>query len=104
MDDEHTDLAQAQLFRKKPVIIEAVRFNAYTDALPSGHLYKWLENGGCSFALDQTDPGPVHLLIFTLEGWMRADIGDWIIKGVAGEFYPCKPDIFTRTYEEANRE
>jgi hypothetical protein len=38
--------------------------------------------------------------IFTLEGTMRADIGDYIIRGVEGEFYPCKPDIFKLTYEE----
>jgi len=37
--------------------------------------------------------------IATLEGVMRADVGDWIIRGVAGEFYPCKPDIFAATYE-----
>jgi len=39
-------------------------------------------------------------VIVTLEGEMRADLGDWIIKGVKGEFYPCKPDIFEATYEE----
>jgi len=39
------------------------------------------------------------LKIFTLEGKMNADVGDWIIKGVKGEFYPCKPDIFAATYE-----
>lgn len=40
-----------------------------------------------------------HLLIVTLEGNMRADPGDWIIKGLRGELYPCKPDIFAATYE-----
>ena len=45
-----------------------------------------------------------HLLIETLEGKMRADVGDWIIKGVKGEFYPCKPDIFEATYELADWE
>ena len=40
------------------------------------------------------------LKIFTLEGTMNANIGDWIIKGVKGEFYPCKPDIFEETYEK----
>ena len=42
-----------------------------------------------------------HLRIRTLEGTMRAEVGDYIIKGVQGEFYPCKPDIFAATYEEA---
>ena len=41
-----------------------------------------------------------RLTISTLEGDMQADYGDWIIKGIAGEFYPCKPDIFEQTYEE----
>jgi len=41
-------------------------------------------------------------MISTLEGVMRADVGDWIITGVAGERYPCKPDIFERTYERVD--
>jgi hypothetical protein len=47
----------------------------------------------------QQDPGPAFMLIETLEGVMRAEVGDWIIRGVKGEFYPCKPDIFAATYE-----
>jgi hypothetical protein len=43
--------------------------------------------------------GPVFMLISSLEGWMRAEIGDWIIRGVEGEFYPCKPSVFAATYE-----
>lgn len=43
---------------------------------------------------------PEHIFIPTLEGTMAADVGDWIIRGVAGEFYPCKSDIFEKTYEE----
>lgn len=42
---------------------------------------------------------PDHLDILTLEGVHRADVGDFIIKGVAGELYPCKPDVFEKTYE-----
>lgn len=44
--------------------------------------------------------GPVNIAISTLEGLIRASKGDYIIKGIAGEFYPCKPDIFKATYEE----
>ena len=44
-----------------------------------------------------------QLLISTLEGQMRADVGDWVIRGVKGEFYPCKPDIFAATYEPVAR-
>ena len=42
-------------------------------------------------------------MVRTLEGHMRANLGDWIIKGVKGEFYPCKPDIFEATYEPLNK-
>ena len=51
-----------------------------------------------------TDPTTTPLKINTLEGCMEASPGDWIIRGVQGEFYPCKPDIFEATYEEANDE
>lgn len=44
----------------------------------------------------------IHLTIKTLEGVMRADPGDWIIRGIKGEIYPCKPDIFEATYEPVN--
>ena len=50
------------------------------------------------------DPANGNLIIRTLEGDMRATYGDYIIQGVAGEFYPCKPDIFHKTYEEATND
>ncbi len=74
-------------FRKKPVVIEAWQnvdnspFPAWVDEADSGR-----------------EPGGV-ILIETLEGTMRAQGGDWLIKGVNGEVYPCKPDIFEKTYE-----
>lgn len=90
-------------FRKKPVEIAAMHFSAYLCALPGESelhdLYRWLTSGGADFYLDQVEPGPAFLMIRTLEGTMRADVGDWIICGVQGEFYPCKPDIFEATYE-----
>ncbi len=77
------------LFRKKPVVIES---HLYTrNALEAERVAEWC--GG-----KQTDEG---LEISTLEGVMRADYGDWIIKGVKGEFYPCKSEIFQATYEPA---
>jgi hypothetical protein len=93
-----------QRYRKKPVVIEAMRFHAYTEAMvipgrPITEFHQWLIDGGASFELRQEDPGPAYLVIKTLEGPMRADVGWWIIKGVQGEFYPCKPDIFAATYE-----
>lgn len=87
------------LYRKKPVVIEARQF--HDPRQPSGasydarHLAQW-----CGGHLSTDAMGPC-ILIDTLEGQMRADPGDWIIKGVKGEFYPCKPDIFAATYEVA---
>lgn len=79
-------------FRKKPVVIEAVRWTSHNlDELRS--FMAWSTN--CP---DQNGALP----IITLEGIMRASVGDWIIKGVKGEFYPCKPDVFDATYERVD--
>ena len=80
-------------FRKKPVVIEAVQWNPdHPDAA--------LDFIG---APELCDLGPSRsLIVFTLEGDMLASNGDWIIRGVKGEFYPCKPDIFEQTYEAVN--
>lgn len=77
-------------FRKKPVVIEAVR---NTNDLKPVDLHAFLGS------FDRVRADGHSLIILTLEGEMRADPGDWIIKGVKGEFYPCKPDIFEATYE-----
>jgi len=81
-----------QKFRKKPVVIEAVQFTDNVDEVEQfvGKELKGNMNGSGSVQ---------ELLIETLEGGMHALTGDWIIKGVNGEFYPCKPDIFEKTYE-----
>jgi hypothetical protein len=79
-------------FRKKPVVIDALRFTA---SLSPADLHHFLGS------FDNLVVGKDHIVIRTLEGDMRADEGDWIIKGVKGEFYPCKPDIFAATYEPA---
>jgi hypothetical protein len=78
-------------FRKKPVVIEAIQF--------TGKQENWLEieafvGGDASFMGGK-------LVVATLEGPLHASNGDWIIKGVKGEFYPCKPDIFAATYDAA---
>ncbi len=83
-------------YRKKPVEIEARQIRAYTDMLGPDGIAAW-----CGGVPAQTDPGPAYMNIPTLEGVMRANIGDWVIRGVKGEFYPCKPDIFEATYEPA---
>jgi hypothetical protein len=80
-------------FRKKPVIIEAIRWDGKEKRALS--IANFMGESGCTLAED----GSIE--IETLEGPMKASPGDWIIKGVAGEFYPCKPHIFEATYEPA---
>ena len=79
---------------KKPVTIEAIQL---TDDNHS-EIIQWLSSYNVeSYTLKSTDPS--ELYIETLEGSMKANIGDYIIKGVKNEFYPCKPEIFEMTYE-----
>jgi hypothetical protein len=89
-------------FRKKPVVIEAFRMGI--DARPDWFQDKVSTNEIVTYAMGE-DEGPfsfrkTYCDIKTLEGTMRGDYGDYIIKGVQGEIYPCKPDIFKATYEE----
>ena len=79
-------------FRKLPVVIEAIQITEETFSRPHPHPEHIL---GLVY-----DPMKKEVRIKTLEGMMIGNIGDWIIKGVNGEFYPCKPDIFEKTYEE----
>lgn len=82
-------------YRKKPVEIEAIQLNSAHDIVEA---IAWIHSGGY-FASESVLPEFVVKLA-TLEGDMHASKGDYIIKGVQGEFYPCKPDIFAKTYEE----
>lgn len=80
-------------FRKKPVEIEAIQFN--------GENYNEIINFvGIALHFDCRESRDNYITIPTLEGDMKASVSDWIIKGVNGEFYPCKPDIFAKTYEQ----
>lgn len=109
----------AKRFRKKPVEIDAVEYTGTLDN--TGYLLGWIEGaGGEASAVaagaehrlrrdSEADPSNCNfyperakafLVVHTLEGDMRADIGDWIIRGVQGEFYPCKPTIFDATYDK----
>lgn len=95
-------------FRKKPVVIEAVQYDQ------RAHEHFWFSEDGwdecpgwLQAASDKpmSEPGSFFLAsdlatIRTLEGDHHVSIGDWIIQGVAGELYPCKPDIFAATYDE----
>lgn len=76
-------------FRKKPVIIDAIKFTGDNNMAIQQFLGSQLVSNG----------DIAEILIPTLEGEMKAVVGDWIIKGVKGEFYPCKPDVFEMTYE-----
>lgn len=98
-----------QHFVKKPVVIEAMQLAGTPAEMHT--VYRWIEQNtqGSYDTNDTAEPVPASgvsidartgfLVIATLEGQMQAKPGDWIIRGVQGEFYPCKPDIFSETYE-----
>ena len=85
-------------YRKKPVVVDAFKWTGAHDqkedpewiceAIEKGHV--WFDHPGTSL---------VTMNISTLEGVMRACVGDYIIKGIKGEIYPCKPDIFEASYD-----
>lgn len=83
-------------YKKKPVIIEAIQFKDNADCILAIHEFMGQENTRINYE-DKANP---YVKIKTLEGIMEASVGDYIIKGVNGEFYLCKPDIFAKTYEE----
>lgn len=87
-------------YKKKPVVIEAIQWDG-------SNVWDVLEFIGKHESIKDMSDGDIYemithegLKIFTLEGTMKADAKDFIIKGVKGEFYPCKPDIFEKTYEK----
>jgi hypothetical protein len=90
-----------QKFRKKPVVIEAIQYSNLNKAEIEIFVGKKLKEELESETAYVAGKGiPVFsLLIETLEGNMKASTRDYIIKGIKGEFYPCKPDIFEATYE-----
>lgn len=82
-------------FRKKPVVVEAVQYRPHENCAEiAAFLGQEHDSIGCRIA-----NGSNSWVIQTLEGEMECLPLDWIIKGVSGEFYPCKPDIFAATYE-----
>lgn len=82
----------AMRYRKKPVVIEAMQWDGSYER--QSKIVTW-SKGAITGMFD----GAYYLSVETIEGVMRAEPGDWMIKGIAGEFYPCKPDIFEATYE-----
>lgn len=85
-------------YRKKPVVIEAYRPGVDEAPYPDW-LNDALADGNVSMVSDAHTGKHLYADILTLEGVMRANHGDWIIRGVQGELYPCKHEIFTATYE-----
>lgn len=96
-------MTEPKSYTKKPVTIEAMQF----DGTNGNDILDWVvDRNGRQHPDMRWHRGPAdghdeppRLLITTLEGVMRADVGDYIIRGVQGEFYPCKPDIFAESYE-----
>ncbi len=86
-------------YRKKPVVIEAVqlRWDTWSEMCDHAGVGRLLDNK--PQGVEGLPNNAIGMDIPTLEGLMRADENDWIIKGVKGEIYPCKPDIFEATYE-----
>ena len=100
--------------RKKPVVIEAMQFiGSPSETI---EVYYWVERNTlgsfepmaviegrvrCPATGVSIDPRDGRMMIATLEGFQHVNYGDWVLRGVKGEFYPCKPDIFELTYEQA---
>jgi len=90
-------------YRKKPVVIEAMQFETNNEiGSPNmDKLVNWMNQGKDKMVAWHNR---TNIFIQTLEGEMKANVGDYIIQGVNGEFYPCKPDIFEKTYETVEGE
>lgn len=114
----------AQKYVKVPVTIEAMQFPLEAEnggVALAMQVAAWMEENGYPWltgnALEPStlkganadgggiwiDPADGHLMIRTLEGDMKVSLGDWVIRGVAGEFYPCRPEIFEKTYVKAEQ-
>ncbi len=96
----------AKKFRKKPVEIEAFQFFVHEfqnrlDPIDVPGQPEWMKAAFETAAAWYQGGDQPYLTIKTPEGEMRANPGDWIIRGIKGELYPCKPDIFEATYESA---
>lgn len=106
----------AETFQKKPVQVQAMHFGSDLSEPERHAIYKWIEeNTAGSFDVNELwldpekftwpasgvslDARDGRMVIATLEGGHWVSLDDWIIRGVQGEFYPCKPDIFAATYE-----
>lgn len=92
-------------YKKKPVIINAFRYDGdFMNSKGNYYIPDWAikayEEGVMYFDSIGNEEPPIELFIRTLEGTHHTNVGDYIIQGVEGELYPCKPDIFEKTYEK----
>jgi hypothetical protein len=103
-------MTTAQKFRKLPVEIEAMRWDGTAEGATP--IIDWVLSQGSTATYRCSDPErcskndgdtPHWIMVPTLEGDMCASVGDWVIRGVQGEFYPCKDPIFRATYESVAR-
>lgn len=85
------------LFRKKPVTIEAIQATGSPES--NREIIDWTRGSSTPASMDTDGEGAKRLTISTLEGAHWVSPGDWIIRGVKGEHYPCRDDIFSLTYE-----
>ena len=84
-------------YRKKPVVVEVIQYTGEND----DEIIEFVGEGNIGYQNNLIYGNPVSVLhIKTLEGYMMVSCDDYVIKGIQGEFYPCKPDIFKQTYEE----
>ncbi len=90
-------MAEFKKYRKKPVVIDAVQFDPHQRPWPDG-VKPWPDEHG----IQPRDASWGY--IQTLEGRMHVLAGDWIIRGIVGELYSCKADIFAKTYEPVEEE
>lgn len=90
-------MSHVRRFRKKPVEIAAIQYTGYNWKDVAFFCGDW-KGTDCPIAVRGANTD--DMLIRTLEGVMNCPVGHWVIKGLAGEFYPCRPDIFEQSYEE----
>lgn len=95
-----------QKFRKRPIVIEAIQWDGTSEGATP--IIDWMRRHGTTARYLCSDPircndndgdTPHHIAIDTLEGTMSATVGDWVVRGIANEFYPCKDDIWRATTE-----
>ncbi|TWS25601.1 hypothetical protein FK530_23055 [Tsukamurella conjunctivitidis] len=98
MTEDQTKRSTPTRWRKMPVEIEAMHYPAEATVHDNAALHRWINDNGGRTEVVRVD-GQYAIAIRTLEGDMIATPGDYVIRGVQGEFYPCKPDIFAATYE-----